>query len=902
MPEPDHRISQCGVENLVIRAAWTPVEKTYEKKIGGDWFWGGQTWDWFNGETRQVTDTIDPLNHRSWGLEINSVRDSWVRDVVVRDCYNNGVKSGRCSYITIQDSQVHNPDGKYYESARYVARAGFNISGDYTLIQRCHTDGCRHNFNYTVGLPPKVILDCTSVNDHGAGGSHQRYMHGLLYDRSTAAMQSGSRGGGYWRDMNVVYWNHGVEKTPLVVSTPPLYCPPTGYKWGIGCYDNDPYQTDRTWWRYKGPIVLGKGPLAGRAVWDSVGRPVEPSSLYEAQLRERLGPQAVKNNRMQVNYKTAAATYWRPEPLEADRRLNEDIFVTPHYNPVRYVKVDPHCCELRYKPADGHRMPDFSKAGYKNGAGEIPMTEAKIILTPSPGSKDDTSRIQAAIDKVSKMPKDPNNMRGAVLLAGGRFNVHGTLNLSADGVVLRGDGYIYGRSAVLAAPSGAGMPDTVMIRMSVASDCGIENIYLLSGKRPAFTSKKIGKFERKYTMAKGEKDNPDHAGRAIEINGVRDCWVRNAVAFGFYKTGISVEKADGLTIKDVRLPLLMGDAYDGFDMKRIGYHLESGDVLVFRSSSANYHLGFSVGRGPGAKAYVDCRSNDAMRNGERLCPDGNGFLYDNVIGNIAPAEVSGPDKGQTGVYWNSACRDLKVTPVDPDEDRGVTWAAGCFRHLDAVPQKGDKPYGPDVSRVIWISPALTVDPRSLYEKQLEDRHGWQAVQALRDELNWMQWNKIISQQQANLAPKQPILSPKELSAQMSGWNKVAADNCGVKGEYPHVTNFKWSDDKRRGAPDDAGKMFTGRVRGGVIKINYKNLKASKKYRLVTYIFDRYSQKIEIDGAKRYYCRNDKPRRPCIHVLDVPAEVYADDGEIAVVVESYGQMRHPYVNGVELWEK
>jgi hypothetical protein len=94
---------------------------------------------------------------------------------------------------------------------------------------------------------------------------------------------------------------------------------------------------------------------------------------------------------------------------------------------------------LHYKKdAQGNRIMDFSFAGYKAGGVALPAVAAKATVTPVSG--DNTARIQAAIDSVSQLAPDAGGFRGAVVLAAGRFDVAGTLAITASGVVLRGSG------------------------------------------------------------------------------------------------------------------------------------------------------------------------------------------------------------------------------------------------------------------------------------------------------------------------------------------------------------------------------------------------------------------------------------------------------------------------------
>ncbi len=83
-------------------------------------------------------------------------------------------------------------------------------------------------------------------------------------------------------------------------------------------------------------------------------------------------------------------------------------------------------------------VPDFSAAGYVGGGVPLPVIPA--VETVDPVTGDARAVIQAAIDRVSALPKDLNGFRGAILLKSGRYYVEGSLVLRADGVVLRGEG------------------------------------------------------------------------------------------------------------------------------------------------------------------------------------------------------------------------------------------------------------------------------------------------------------------------------------------------------------------------------------------------------------------------------------------------------------------------------
>lgn len=90
------------------------------------------------------------------------------------------------------------------------------------------------------------------------------------------------------------------------------------------------------------------------------------------------------------------------------------------------------------RDALGDRFPDFSYCGYEAADEAIPDVPVQAVVKPTDG--DDGPRIQAAIDRVSKLPVAADGFRGAVLLARGEFQVAGHIRISESGVVLRGSG------------------------------------------------------------------------------------------------------------------------------------------------------------------------------------------------------------------------------------------------------------------------------------------------------------------------------------------------------------------------------------------------------------------------------------------------------------------------------
>lgn len=112
----------------------------------------------------------------------------------------------------------------------------------------------------------------------------------------------------------------------------------------------------------------------------------------------------------------------------------------------------------------GNRIPDFSHCGYAGADEEIP--EVPVCLEVEPQSGDNGPRIQAAIDRLAKLPIAQNGFRGCIQLAPGRFEIAGQLRISASGIVLRGSGAFESGTTLVA----TGLDRRPLIRIEGSAD------------------------------------------------------------------------------------------------------------------------------------------------------------------------------------------------------------------------------------------------------------------------------------------------------------------------------------------------------------------------------------------------------------------------------------------------
>lgn len=240
------RIAQCGVENLRAVSEFDPaVQLTHRKQF------------------TYAADEAHALN----SVSIDHAKNCWVRDVTAVHFYHGValVQSG-AKWITVQDSSSLAPVSKIDGGRRYP----FHLVGQLSLVLRCYSEEARHAFVVGPRVPgPNAFVYCVSHREFATSEPHHRWSTGGLYDNVTsniAFQDRGSMGTGHgWAGANYVAWN---TRGRLTVQQPP-----TAQNFSFG---------------HVGPQEAGayKRPPG---FWASLGQPVAPTSLYFAQLRDRLG-------------------------------------------------------------------------------------------------------------------------------------------------------------------------------------------------------------------------------------------------------------------------------------------------------------------------------------------------------------------------------------------------------------------------------------------------------------------------------------------------------------------------------------------------------------------------------------------------------------------------------------
>jgi hypothetical protein len=214
-------------------------------------------------------------------LRMSAVTDAWARDIAIQETDNSVSVDSSAKQVTLDNISVTHtatPSG--------APPADFSVNGTQVFVNWCSSTrtGGSATWPFVTGATvtgPIVVLNFFSDQRSGIS-PHQRWATGLLADNcylpnspqgtpGIAFSNRGTAGSGHGWDIGwAVAWN---VTSPFLL----LEQPPGAKNWCIGCV---------------GTTVRRREPLG---IFDSQGAPVTPSSLYLAQLRERLGDDALVN-------------------------------------------------------------------------------------------------------------------------------------------------------------------------------------------------------------------------------------------------------------------------------------------------------------------------------------------------------------------------------------------------------------------------------------------------------------------------------------------------------------------------------------------------------------------------------------------------------------------------------
>lgn len=226
----------------------------------------------------------DPLFR---AINLSGLRDGWVRDVPVDDTTEGIDAAPDTSRITIQNVVFHHTT----RITSPAKPADFALRGTQILVVHCGSVG--DDLFYAVtgarNQGPNVVLDCT-FRGNGHIQPHQRWATGFLVDNAHVSdggidlMNRGEMGSGHgWTMGWGVVWNSSAAT--LVIQNPP-----GAANWSIGTTGEELTAPMKIFGVRRG----NEGPDLPQGYIESPNRPVQPTSLYRAQLAQRLGAGALK--------------------------------------------------------------------------------------------------------------------------------------------------------------------------------------------------------------------------------------------------------------------------------------------------------------------------------------------------------------------------------------------------------------------------------------------------------------------------------------------------------------------------------------------------------------------------------------------------------------------------------
>ena len=296
----DRVIKSIHDDTVIVDA---PVTTAIETQFGGGWVepysWPGRIRH-VGVENLRCVSTFDTANPKdeahSWmAVTMENVENAWMRQVTMKHFAGSAVALWEsCKWITVQDCLSLAPVSELGGYRRHT----FFTMGQLTLFLRCISENGRHGFSVGYcAAGPNAFVQCQAISAHKESGPIDSWASGTLYDmvridgNALSLANRDSRGEGIgWSAANSVFWQ---------CSAAIIRCenPPTAYNWAYGCW----------------------GEFEGNGIWTESNSFVKPLSLYQAQLKDRLGPRF--SDKLQIMpFSTSSTT--RPTVQQAEEWTN----------------------------------------------------------------------------------------------------------------------------------------------------------------------------------------------------------------------------------------------------------------------------------------------------------------------------------------------------------------------------------------------------------------------------------------------------------------------------------------------------------------------------------------------------------------------------------------------------
>ena len=250
--------------------------------------------------------------HAWTAVSFSNCRDCWARDVSAKHyACSTATTAGGAINVTIEGCSYLEPVSDVSGGRRY----SFCVNGgQYTLVKNCYSYDSRHDYVVQARIEgPSVFLNSISDESNGTSEPHHRWSTGTLFDNiyqtgsirlgDIHAINRGKEGTGHgWAGANTVIWN---ALSPAILVGKPY----TEQNFAVGVYGI--YNVDKSGRlnvynknqikpsvvtpNYPATKTFDDSPMHGNGYIEAPYNPVNPSSLYKAQLAYRLYGDATKN-------------------------------------------------------------------------------------------------------------------------------------------------------------------------------------------------------------------------------------------------------------------------------------------------------------------------------------------------------------------------------------------------------------------------------------------------------------------------------------------------------------------------------------------------------------------------------------------------------------------------------
>ena len=278
------------------------------------------------------TNELADENHAWQGITMFDIEDSWVKNVVALHFGQSGFKCGTATRITFENCQALDPVATLTGSKRdnfQVDKFSSNI-----LFKNCIATKARHAFEVsgTASATGIVFTRCTSIDATSPSEGHYHWSTGILYDcfrdygNLTDVVLGLYNRGDYgtnhgWSAAHSVAWNCDLRRITLPDGDLICQKPPTAQNFVIGGFG-----------KINNAAPFPQYPYGYVEGFNNTLASINPESLFDAQLNERLTTLSISNNQDDKNNTLEIMIYPNPTSNSVTVTSKQEITQIEVYN------------------------------------------------------------------------------------------------------------------------------------------------------------------------------------------------------------------------------------------------------------------------------------------------------------------------------------------------------------------------------------------------------------------------------------------------------------------------------------------------------------------------------------------------------------------------------------------